>query len=172
MSQKQRKQSNRGALAGQFRHSQDAADAVGGSRLRKVILAPMEFGSAVLNAIGAFCNAADDAALRGKAADLRGRFEQIESVLGSGPYFEGSRFSLVDAVFGPIFRYFDGYESFEDFDFFTHAARVTAWRRALAARPSVKGAAHEDYGDLLRQFLLRRNNAISRHVERHAELQP
>ncbi|MEO8542556.1 MAG: glutathione S-transferase family protein [Betaproteobacteria bacterium] len=132
----------------------------------------MEFGSAVLNAIGAFYNAADEAALIGKAADLRSRFEQIDSVLGSGPYFEGARFSMVDAVFGPIFRYFDTFESFEDFGFFTNTPRVTAWRRALAARPSVQGAAHEDYASLLGQFLLRRNSAISRQVARHAELQP
>ncbi len=132
----------------------------------------MEFGSAVLNVIGALYNATDDAALRGKVADLRSRFEQIESVLGSGPYFEGVRFSMVDAVFGPIFRYFDVFESFEDFGVFTDTPRVRAWRRALAARPSVQGAAHGDYASLLRAFLLRRNSAISRHVERHAELQP
>jgi glutathione S-transferase len=131
----------------------------------------MEFGSSVLNAIGAFYNAADDAALRGKVADLRSRFGQIESVLGSGPYFEGVRFSMVDAVFSPIFRYFDVFESLEDFGFFTHTPRVAAWRGALAARPSVQGAAHGDYASLLRQFLLRRNSAISRHVERCAETQ-
>lgn len=132
----------------------------------------MEFGSAVLNAIGAFYNAADDAASIGKVADLRSRFEQIESVLGSGPYFEGTRFSNVDVVFGPIFRYFDVFESFEDFGLFTNKPRVTAWRRALAAGPSVQGAVREDYASLVRRFLLRRNSAISRQVASHAELHP
>ncbi|MEO6623774.1 MAG: glutathione S-transferase family protein [Burkholderiaceae bacterium] len=132
----------------------------------------MEFGSAVLNAIGAFYNATDETALQEKIADLRRRFEQIESVLGSGPYFEGSRFSMVDAAFGPVFRYFDVFESFEDFGFFTNTPGVMAWRRALAARSSVKGAAHGEYARLLREFLLRRNSAISEHVESHAALQP
>ncbi|WP_372828674.1 glutathione S-transferase family protein [Polaromonas sp.] len=127
----------------------------------------MEFGSSVLNVIGAFYNASDDAALDEKAAELRRRFDQIESELGTGPYFEGSRFSMVDAVFGPIFRYFDVFESFGDFKFFTDTPKIVAWRQALAARPSVQGAAHSDYIALLREFLVRRNSAISRRVERH-----
>ncbi|MBG6078213.1 glutathione S-transferase family protein [Polaromonas sp. CG_9.11] len=132
----------------------------------------MEFGSAVINAIGAFYNAADDAALREKIDDLRSRFEQIELVLGAGPYFEGVRFSMVDAVFGPIFRYFEVFESFEDFGFFANTPRVTAWRQALAARPSVGGAAHGNYASMLRQFLLCRNSEISRYATKHAVLQP
>lgn len=127
----------------------------------------MEFGSSVLNVIGAFYNASDDAALDEKAAELRRRFDQIESELGTGPYFEGSRFSMVDAVFGPIFRYFDVFESFGDFKFFTDTPKIVAWRQALAVRPSVQGAAHSDYIALLREFLVRRNSAISRRVERH-----
>ena len=129
----------------------------------------MEFGSSVLNVIAAFYNAADDAALREKAADLRSRFEQLELVLGSGPYFDGERFCMVDAVFGPVFRYFDVFESFEDFGFFTHTPRVTAWRRSLETRPSVFVAADPDYRNLLRAFLLRRNSAISRYADRDTE---
>lgn len=124
----------------------------------------MEFGSSVLNAIGGLYNAADDRTLLQKVADLRRRFEQIEPVLGSGPYFQGIRFSMVDAVFGPIFRYFDVFESFEDFGFFTNTPRVLAWRLALAARPSVQGAADDDYARLLRDFLIRRHSAISGHA--------
>src|SRR5258707_674129 len=41
----------------------------------------MEFGSALLNTIGGFYNAVDEAALLAKAADIRGRFAQLEAVL-------------------------------------------------------------------------------------------
>jgi glutathione S-transferase len=68
----------------------------------------MEFGSAVLNGIAVLYNAADDAALERAQAALRTRFEQLEAVLDeTGPWFAGQRFGLVDAVFGPVFRYFD-----------------------------------------------------------------
>ena len=128
----------------------------------------MEFGSALLNAIGSFYTAATEEALLAKAADMRGRFEQLEAELADGPYFAGERFTLVDAVFGPVFRYFDVFEEFEDFGFFVRTPRVRAWRAALAARASVQGAASQDYPTLLRTFLLARQSALSRHVRRDA----
>jgi glutathione S-transferase len=124
----------------------------------------MEFGSAVLNAIGAFYNAPDEEALVAKVADLRGRFEQIEAELTTGPYFAGERFTIVDAVFGPVFRYFDVFEQFEDFGFFAQTPRVLAWRVALAARDSVQGAASPDYPASLRAFLLSRKSALSKRI--------
>jgi hypothetical protein len=45
----------------------------------------MEFGSALLNLIGVFYNAADEAALAARAADIRARLAQVEATLGEGP---------------------------------------------------------------------------------------
>ena len=124
----------------------------------------MEYGSALLNAIGAFYHASDDAALSIRAADIRGRFERIDAELTTGPYFAGERFTMVDAVFGPVFRYFDVFEEFEDFAFFDRTPRVAAWRAALAARASVRGAVGESYPDALRVFLLARDSALSSRI--------
>lgn len=124
----------------------------------------MEFGSSVMNAIGGFYNAPDEETLSAKAADIRGRFEQIEAELTEGPYFDGERFTMVDAVFGPVFRYFDVFEQFEDFGFFARTPRVRAWRTALAARASVQGAAGPDYPTRLRAFLLARRSALSNRI--------
>lgn len=124
----------------------------------------MEFGSALLNAIGAFYNASDEAALAAGVADLRGRFERIDAELTTGPHFAGARFTMVDAVFGPVFRYFDVFEQFEDFGFFARTPRVAAWRAALAARDSVRRGVGEGYGDSLRAFLLARGSALSKRI--------
>lgn len=125
----------------------------------------MEFGSAVLSAIAAFYNAADEAALATRAEDLQRLFAQIEVQLGTrgeaGPYFSGADFTLVDAVFGPVFRYFDVFDRIGDFGVFTGLTRVAAWRAALAARPSVAGAASADYGDRLSAFLRARQGALA-----------
>jgi glutathione S-transferase len=129
----------------------------------------MEFGSALLNAIGAFYTAATEEALLAKAADVRGKLEQLEAELAKGPYFAGERFTLVDAAFGPVFRYFDVFEQFEDFGFFARTPRVRAWRAALAARDSVQGAVGHDYPALLRTFLLARQSALSNHI-RHVAI--
>lgn len=130
----------------------------------------MEFGSAILNTIGAFYNAPNEEVLVARAADLRAKFQQVEAALGSGPYFAGEQFSMVDAVFGPVFRYFDVFDEIGDLgDFgvfagFTDMPKVNAWRRALAQRESVRNAVRPDYPELLRAFLWQRESALSRRI--------
>jgi len=121
----------------------------------------MEFGSAILNTIGAFYNAPDAETLATRADALRAQLARIEAELGDGPWFGGAQFSLVDAVFGPVFRYFDVFDTLGDWDFFAQLPKTQAWRAALAARPSVRAAAPTNYADLLRAFLAGRATALS-----------
>jgi glutathione S-transferase len=124
----------------------------------------MEFGSALLNSIGAFYNAADEPALLARAAEIEARLKQIEAALDEGPYFAGEAFSFVDAVFGPVFRYFDVFDSIGEFGFWNGAPKVQHWRRALALRPSVTQAVRSDYAELLVEFLVARRSALSRRM--------
>ena len=121
----------------------------------------MEFGSSILMDLWSFYTASDDATLQGKATLIAGKFERLEQRLGEGPYFDGARFSLVDAVFGPVFRYFDTFDRIADFGMLTAKPRIAAWRRALAERPSVVAAVKPDYPERLWQFLKTRNSRLS-----------
>lgn len=121
----------------------------------------MEFGSAVLNDIAGFYSASDDDTFDKKIAALRSKFMRLEDQLGAGPYFAGDRFSLVDVVFGPVFRYFDTFDQIGDFGIFTGLARVRAWRDALSQRHSIKSAVTSDYPALLGEFIKRRNSRLS-----------
>jgi glutathione S-transferase len=132
----------------------------------------MEFGSALLNTIGAFYNAADPAALADRASEIRSRLAQLECVLGPGPYFAGPEFSIVDAVFGPVFRYFDVFETIEDFGLFDGLNKVAAWRDALSRRDSVRRAVRPDYPELLKQFLRDRRSELSRRMATAPAVQP
>ncbi len=123
----------------------------------------MEFGSAVLNTIWGYYTAPDAATLQARREELAAKFAQIERVLPEGgPWFAGEHFGLVDAVFGPVFRYFDVFEQIGEEGFFTHTPRVRAWRAALAARPSVQQAVPADYPALLLQFLRERKGELAR----------
>jgi glutathione S-transferase len=124
----------------------------------------MEFGSALLNAIAGFYNAPDEAALLRAAGDIQRRFRQLEQVLDARPYFDGARFSIVDAVFAPVFRYLDVFERIGEFGMLDGLPRVQAWRAALAQRPSVQAAASPRYPALLMDFLARRGSALSPRV--------
>jgi glutathione S-transferase len=128
----------------------------------------MEFGSSMLMDLWNFYTATDDATFQGKATLIAGKFERLEQRLGEGPYFDGARFSLVDAVFAPVFRYFDTFDRIADFGMLAGKPRIAAWRRALAARPSVAGAVKPDYAERLWQFLKTRNSRLSDLMTRQA----
>jgi glutathione S-transferase len=122
----------------------------------------IEFASATLNDIWGFYTAPDEAAFAAKAKALSGKFETLERRLGAGPYFAGSKFSLVDAAFGPVFRYFGVFDRIGAFGILGGKPRLAAWRVALAARPSVRDAVAPDYQARLRDFLESRKSHLSR----------
>jgi len=120
----------------------------------------MEYASVVLNDIAGFYNAPDEAALEAKTRVLRERFALLDQTLTGGPWFAGAAFSMVDAAFGPVFRYLDVFESSAGIHL-APGSRVQAWRGALASRPSVLNAVDAGYSERLRAFLLRRGSALS-----------
>ena len=120
--------------------------------------------SAMLDAITAYYNAADDAALARCRGDLDARFATLEAALGDGPWFADARFGLVDAAFAPLFRYLDALERLDGEPWLPHAPHVAAWRHRLAARASVRDATVADYPQRLLAFLAARGSALSRRM--------
>lgn len=116
----------------------------------------MEFGSSVLNEIAGFYSAPDEAAFEKKRQAIRDRLTRVEDGFGAGPWFGGETFSLVDAAFGPVFRYFDAFEAAGIGGFMDGLPKLAAWRGRLAARPSVRDAVAPDYPARLRAFLAAR----------------
>lgn len=123
----------------------------------------IEFASATLNGIAGFYAAPDADAFEQKRTDLAAKMAWLEAALGTGSYFAGERFSLVDAAFGPVFRYFDVFEAvLPPLGMFDSTPKVRAWRTALVARPSVQGAVAADYPERLAAFLRARGSHLSR----------
>ncbi|QOZ56250.1 glutathione S-transferase family protein [Bradyrhizobium sp. CCBAU 53338] len=115
----------------------------------------MEFGSAILGDLWGLETATDPATFEGKRQALAAKFARVEAALGPGPYFAGATLSLVDAVFAPVFRYFDLFDELTDHGIFRDVPKVRGWRAELAQRPSVRTAVGADYAQLLRAFLVR-----------------
>lgn len=124
----------------------------------------IEFASAILATLWEFNTAKDAETFEAKRQELQSRFETLENALRQGPYFAGENFSLVDAAFGPIFRYFDVYDGIADFGVFAATPRVRAWRQALAARPSVRNAVAADYPEKLVNFIKSRDSEMARRI--------
>jgi glutathione S-transferase len=121
----------------------------------------IEFASAVLNDIAGLYAAPDEAAFKAKAIQLEARFARLEARVAASRWFDGETFSLVDAVFGPVFRYFDVFDEIGDFGILSGKPKLARWRTSLAARPSVKSAVSAEYPALLHDFLKRRNSWMS-----------
>jgi glutathione S-transferase len=121
----------------------------------------IEFGSAVLNDIAGLYAAPDQSAFKAKAEQLAARFARLETRLVAAPWFDGEDFSLVDAVFGPVFRYFDVFDTIGEFGILADKPKLARWRKSLAARPSVRSAVSADYPALLRDFIDRRRSWLS-----------
>lgn len=121
----------------------------------------IEFGSGLLDNIAGLYNAKDPDSFEVKRLQVQGKFDWLERNISDGPYFSGDHFSLVDAVYGPVFRYFDVFESIGDFQFFNHTQKVSAWRRTLRSRSSVQSAVANDYPTRLLDFLRRRHSYLS-----------
>ena len=113
----------------------------------------MEFGSSILADIWVVETTKDRTAFDTKLTVLREKFARLEAALGEGPYFASTRFSVVDAVFAPVFRYFDVFDTITDLAVFNGLPKLQSWRTALAFRPSVIGAVVPDYADRLHAFL-------------------
>lgn len=129
----------------------------------------IEFASASLNTIAGLYAAPDAAGYEARAAELAGKMAWLEGALGAGPYFAGERFSLVDAAFAPVFRYFDTFEAvLPPLGVFDATPKLRAWRQTLAARPSVRTAVTEDYPERLAAFLRARGSHLSSLMAREA----
>ena len=115
----------------------------------------MEFGSAILGDLWGLETTTDAATFESKRQAIVAKFSRVEAALGAGPFFAGQGFSLVDAVFAPIFRYFDVFDEVTELGIFNELPNVRAWRSELAKRPSVKTAVGAEYPQLLRAFLVR-----------------
>ena len=122
----------------------------------------IEFCSNMLNAIWRFYSATEETTFEKERAGLAEMFDRLEAELGEGPFFAGERFSLVDAVFAPVFRYFDAFERLGVRGILDGKPKVAAWRKTLASRPSVRGAVVADFPERLTRFLEARKGALVR----------
>jgi glutathione S-transferase len=125
----------------------------------------IEFGSGILNSVAGFYNAPDQESFEQKCNELTSKFLWLEQSLGDRGYFAGKPFSLVDGVYGTIFRYFDVLDTIDEFGIFANTPKVKHWQQLLQTRSSIQCAVTEDYAQRLLMFLQQRNSYLSTLIE-------
>ena len=105
----------------------------------------IEFGNDILSSTFEFYTTEDEKRFKHLTNLLMDRFEILEDEISDGTYFNGENFSMVDAVYAPIFRYHNRIAQYKDFGFFDDAPKIKAWGDTLLARPSVIKSVPDTY---------------------------
>lgn len=117
----------------------------------------MEFGSSVLNDLWGYYASKDKNKFIEQGEIIKKKLQRLELELviknWKGPYFNGEKYCIVDAVFAPVFRYFDVFERFTEDNLFKSKEHVSNWRRHLSERDSSKAVVSENYEKELIEFV-------------------
>jgi glutathione S-transferase len=102
------------------------------------------------------------------AAQASAAFGKLERALerqGSGPFFNGAHYSLVDAAYAPFLQRHLFLERIRKLGHIDKFPRVKAWAETIVARPSTHSFPPAEFEAMYRQAVKERNKWISRFVE-------
>jgi len=120
----------------------------------------IEFGNDILSTTFDFLRTDDQKKFNLCIETLTDRFEILEEEFTNGDYFNGADFSIIDAVYAPIFRYHKRIEEYKDYGIFDDAPSVKAWGERLLQRPSVINSIPDNYNEALKKFLTNQNSIL------------
>lgn len=111
---------------------------------------------------------ADSEADFNKAAEgIPLRFQRLETALekqGSGPFFNGARYSLVDAAYAPFLQRYFFLDRIRPLGHIAKFPRLKAWAEALVARPSTHSFPPAEFEAMYRANLKRRGKWLAQFV--------
>jgi glutathione S-transferase len=112
---------------------------------------------------------ADTEAEYNKAAEqISVPFERLERALekqGSGPLFNGAKYSLVDAAYAPFLQRYVFLDRVKKLGHIEKFPRLKAWCEALLNRPSTHSFAPAEFEAMYRENLKRRNKWIAQFIK-------
>ncbi|MGL1919550.1 MAG: glutathione S-transferase family protein [Hyphomicrobiales bacterium] len=126
-----------------------------------------EFGSTLLGTMWALYSQSDEKAVETAKADVTAKLTILEGELAkntSGDFFGGEKFSTVDTVYAPMFRYLDMLENEIELDLIGDLPKVKKWKNALRVKASVKAVVPSDFPQLLKEFMIKFDGVIGKQL--------
>jgi glutathione S-transferase len=111
--------------------------------------------------------AGDEAAYQAALAKMPVAFERLERALekqGGGPFFNGAKYSLVDAAYAPFLQRYYYLDRIKPIGAIEKFPRLKAWAEALVARPSTHSFPAAEFEAMYRANVKRRNKWISQFI--------
>ena len=124
----------------------------------------IEFGSDILSTTFEFYTSEDEKRFKHLTDILIDRFEVLEEEISEGTYFNGEEFSMIDAVYAPIFRYHNRIAKFKDYGLFDDAPKIKAWGDKLLERSSVIKSVPETYEQDMSNYIKKLNSVFRNEI--------
>jgi glutathione S-transferase len=102
------------------------------------------------------------------AAEIPVPFERVEKALekqGGGPFFNGAKYSLVDAAYAPFLQRYHFLDRVKKLGHIEKFPRLKAWMEALLNRQSTHSFPPAEFEAMYRDGLKRRNKWVSKFIE-------
>jgi glutathione S-transferase len=136
--------------------------------LRAINRAWTDYVSTFASAVTATGYAEDEAAYKAAAEKIPLPFERLERALekqGTGPFFNGAKYSLVDAAYAPFLQRYVFLDRIKKIGEIEKYPRLKAWCDALMARPSTHSFPEAEFEAMYRANLQKRGSYLSQFVE-------
>ena len=101
------------------------------------------------------------------AARIPVQFERLERALekqGAGPFFNGARYSLVDAGYAPFLQRYFFLDRIKPLGVIEKFPQLKAWGEALVKRPSTHSFPEAEFEAMYRANVKRRNKWVSQFI--------
>ncbi len=111
--------------------------------------------------------AASEADYEKAVAKIPDTFDRLEKALekqGSGPFFNGKTYSLVDAAYAPFLQRYYFLDRIKKLGQIERYPRLKAWAEALMARPSTHSFPEGEFEAMYRANLKKRGSYLSQFV--------
>jgi glutathione S-transferase len=111
--------------------------------------------------------AQDETAYKAAAEKIPGAFERLEQALekqGAGPFFNGAKYSLVDASYAPFLQRYYFLDRVKPLGIIEKYPRLKAWAETLMKRPSTHSFPEGEFEAMYRANLKRRKVYASQFI--------
>ena len=114
----------------------------------------------------AYSDSEEEFAMR--AAKIADPFSKLNEALGkrgnAGPYFNGPKFSLVDAAYAPFLQRYTFMDRIKPLGIIEKSPHLAAWRDALLAAPAVKASTVPNIEAVWQEGLITRKRWLKKYV--------
>lgn len=125
----------------------------------------IEFGNDILNTTYEFYTTEDQKRFNHLKNTLIDRFEVLEEEISEGPFFNGENFSMIDAVYGPVFRYHHRIAGYKDYALFEDSPNIQAWGDQLMQRSSIIQSVPESYDQDMTSYLKKLDSVFTNEIK-------